>query len=70
MEKKIIPYGTERKVTVVNSSDKLITVVDENNEAYLLLYHGMGVLPKKGAAGKIIFTYANNPAKGYWKFEN
>ncbi len=70
MENKTIEYGTERKVTVLSATDTLITAVDENNEGYLLVGHGIKDLPKEGDTGRVVFTEIRNPLiKGYWKYQ-
>lgn len=68
MEKKIIPYGTERPVTVGSSDAKMIFVVgDDDNEGYFLIGHGIKDLPKSGDKGKIVFE-KGGPMKGYWQY--
>lgn len=69
MNKKIIEYGTQHKVKVVQASAQLITVVDQNNEGYLLIGHGMIELPGLGEIGTITFTKSNTPLNGYWAYE-
>jgi len=68
MEKKIINYGTEHQVKVLSATDKLITVVDENGEGYLLVGHGIKELPKINDGGKITFVKSDSPLNGYWHF--
>jgi hypothetical protein len=69
MEKKIIDYGTEHQVKVLSATEKLITVVDENGEGYLLVGHGLKELPKVGDIGKITFIKSNTPFNGHWHYE-
>ena len=69
MEKKIIDYGTERQVKVLSATEKLIIVVDENGEAYLLVGHGIKELPKADDVGKITFIKSNTPFNGHWHYE-
>ena len=68
MDKKIIDYGTTHPVTVVSSQMVVVTVVDENNEGYFLIGHGLNPLPKVDDKGTIVFTKHNGPTKGYWKY--
>jgi hypothetical protein len=68
MRTKTVEYGTTHDVEVLKASKNLITVVDENNEGYLLANHGVEDLPKEGDKGKITFTEHNGSTKGYWKF--
>lgn len=65
---KIIPYGTQHDVTVLEASPNMITVVDENNEGYFLMWHGLKNLPNKGDRGKITFVKHTNVTKGYWEY--
>jgi hypothetical protein len=69
MEKKIIEYGTQYKCKVLSATDKLITVVDDNGEGYLLMGHGIKDLPKEGDLGKITFMKSNNQMNGYWHYD-
>jgi hypothetical protein len=69
MEKKIIEYGTQHKCKVLSATEKLITVVGDDGEGYMLMGHGIKKLPKEGDNGKITFIKSNTPFKGYWHYE-
>lgn len=69
MKSKIIEYGTKHQVTVLTATDRLITVVDENGEGYLLMGHGLKELPKVGEEGIITFVKNNGPTNGHWQYE-
>ncbi|MES2382361.1 MAG: hypothetical protein V4538_15045 [Bacteroidota bacterium] len=68
MMEKIVDYGTTHSVTVLDVKNVVITVVDENNEGYFLIGHGLKTLPKVDDKGTIVFTKHNGPTKGYWKY--
>ncbi len=70
MEKKIIEYGTTHEVTVIESNNKVVIVVDENNEGYILMGHGINPLPKVNDKGQITFIKSNTPFNGHWHFDN
>lgn len=69
MKTKTIEYGTVVDVEVISATDKLITVVDDKNEGYLLMGHGLKELPKEGDKGKITFVKSNNRTAGYWDYK-
>lgn len=70
MEKKIIQYGTQHKCKVLSATHKLIVVVGDDGEGYLLVGHGIKDLPKEGDDGKIIFVKSNTPFEGHWNYES
>lgn len=69
METRKIEYGTQHHVEVVSATNSLITVVDESGEGYLLLNHGMKILPKIGEKGRIVFMKSDTLFNGYCKYE-
>lgn len=69
MKDKIIEYGTTHNVTVLQATATMITVVDENNEGYFLIGHGIKKLPNVDDKGKITFVKNNLPHKGHWEYE-
>lgn len=68
MQQKIIPYGTKHTVTVIGAEKLVVTVVDENNEGYFLIGHGLDPLPKVDDEGTIIFEQNSGAAKGHWQY--
>ena len=68
MKQKIIEFGTQHSVKVITSERVVLAVVDENNEGYILAYHGLDPLPPVGEEGLIIFERNSTPAKGHWQY--
>lgn len=71
MKTRIEPYGRTLSVAVVfpKPTPKFMAVIcEEIKEGFFLLDHGVFPLPEIGSTGTIVFTYADNATKGYWKF--
>lgn len=68
MIKRTWPYGTKKRVEVIHVEPKVLGLVDQQREGYLLALHGLDPLPVKGDQGIITFTQGG-PTGGYWKYE-
>lgn len=67
MEEKTVKYGEKRSVVVESADKNLIVVVDKSiNEGFVLMFHGLKTLPKKGDKGIIVFEKDNH--KGHWQY--
>ena len=68
MQERIFEYGTKVNVEVVSSNKNLVAVADFNEprEGYILLGHGLTILPNKGDKGYIVFERDNR--RGHWQY--
>lgn len=67
MEERKVDYGTTHEVSVISASKLLITVHAEKiNEGFLLVGHGLTVLPAIEDKGKIVFE--RDQRKGHWQY--
>lgn len=67
MKTKIVNYGTEYEVLVIHTSKYMIMVKEpEINEAFVLINHGLQVLPQINDVGRIVFEKDSN--KGHWQY--
>lgn len=68
MKQKVIPFGETHPVKVIKASKSLIIVhATDNNQAYVLIHHGIQNLPVKEENGTIEFKMGG-PTGGYWHF--
>ncbi len=68
MQKKIVEYGTTHNVRVESATKtEIIVISDELKEGFVLLGHGMEILPSKGDTGIITFV-KGGVMNGYWEF--
>lgn len=68
MKTKTIEYGTQHNCEVISATEKLIVVVGDDGEGYVLMYHGLKALPVPGDKGKITFVKSTGPMKGHWQY--
>jgi hypothetical protein len=67
MKEKIVEYGTKHQVIVLNATKQVVTVhAPDINEAFLLIGHGLTVLPQPGDKGKIVFE--RDSRRGHWQW--
>ena len=68
MISKKIDFGTVYDVTVIKASERVLFVNAKLiNEGFIIIDHGLKVLPDLDSDGKIVFV-KGGPAGGYWKF--
>jgi hypothetical protein len=71
MISKVIPYGTTHEVVIESSTPTLIVARGiNNNEGFMLMFHGLTDLPPVGEKGTVTFVENNGPSKGHWKYES
>ncbi len=64
---KIVEYGTEYSVEVIDAKPSVVSVAAPSiNEGFFLMNHGLDPLPKVGDKGKIVFERDVN--RGHWQF--
>lgn len=68
MQEKKVEYGTTHDVTVQSADKHAIVLTAEvlPGEAFVLLYHGLEVLPAKDDKGTIVFE--RDKGRGHWQY--
>jgi hypothetical protein len=67
VKEKLVNYGEKRNVVVESADKDVIICIDKStNEGFILMYHGLKVLPKAGDKGTIVFERDNR--KGHWQY--
>lgn len=67
MKEKIVEYGSSHQVTVLSAHKQVIAVHAEAiNEGFMLIGHGLKMLPAAGDKGKIVFE--RDRRRGHWEW--